>query len=215
EASEQRRLQRIGERQANTTCFACREKGHAAKDCPTAKELIKGYDDAALEGEEGQHQKKSAVPLTGICYRCGSSKHSLSRCRKPENSADPLPFASCFVCSGKGHLASKCPQNKSKGVYPNGGSCKLCGETSHLARDCELRKQEKLQTTVILGTGDAVGADEDDFHSIKRTTAQIDQEEKTALKLSKKLAKKTATSAADVKQPSVLKAPAAKKVVVF
>lgn len=75
------------------------------------------------------------------CYRCGSKKHSLSRCKKPSNPADPFPYASCFVCNGKGHLASACPQNKSKGVYPNGGSCKLCGDTSHLAKNCGIREK--------------------------------------------------------------------------
>lgn len=33
-ASEKRRLDRISEREANTTCFACRSQGHSAKDCP-------------------------------------------------------------------------------------------------------------------------------------------------------------------------------------
>jgi len=41
---------------ADTTCFACREKGHAAKDCPTAK---------AEGGEQGSNSK----PGVGICYR--------------------------------------------------------------------------------------------------------------------------------------------------
>ena len=86
--------------------------------------------------------------LTYSFYRCGSKKHSLSRCKKPSNPADPFPYASCFVCNGKGHLASVCPQNKSKGVYPNGGSCKLCGDTSHLAKNCGIR--EKGTSTTFL-----------------------------------------------------------------
>lgn len=61
-----------------------------------------------------------------------------------------------------------------------------------------------------MGTGDAVGPDEDDFHSLKRTTARMDQEEKNALKLAKKAAESTGG-----KQPVALKAPTAKKVVVF
>jgi len=76
-----------------------------------------------------------------LIFRCGSTRHTLSRCKKPEDPLNPLPFASCFVCSGKGHLASSCPQNKDKGVYPDGGCCKLCGETSHLAKNCDLRKK--------------------------------------------------------------------------
>jgi len=145
--SEHRRVQRIDEKRASTTCFACREKGHAAKDCPVTN---------AASGDK----KSKSDNIVGICYRCasftflrpffatltsrkscGSTKHTLSRCKKPVNDEDPLPYASCFVCGGKGHLASSCPQNKAKGVYPNGGCCKLCGDTSHLAKDCNLRKK--------------------------------------------------------------------------
>lgn len=82
----------------------------------------------------------SPLAPSNLVHRCGSNKHSLSRCKKPEDPGNRFPFASCFVCSGKGHLAGSCPQNKEKGVYPNGGCCKLCGETTHLAKDCALRK---------------------------------------------------------------------------
>lgn len=34
EHSESRRVKRIGEKHATTTCFACRSIGHAARDCP-------------------------------------------------------------------------------------------------------------------------------------------------------------------------------------
>jgi zinc finger CCHC domain-containing protein 9 len=123
---------------AHMTCFACRQVGHSAKDCPTIQ------PDADREGSTTTTTKPNtettAVAAVGICYRCGSRKHNLARCRQPAQPDNPLPFASCFVCSGSGHLASSCPQNNGKGVYPNGGSCKLCGETTHLARDCNLRK---------------------------------------------------------------------------
>ncbi|KAG5636324.1 hypothetical protein H0H81_008408 [Sphagnurus paluster] len=105
--SEERRLKRIQEKLDATTCFACRERGHAARNCPNTK-----------------NAENKEFSVVGICYR------------KPINESDPLPFACCFVCNGKGHLASSCPQNKAKGIYPDGGCCKLCGDTSHLARDC-------------------------------------------------------------------------------
>jgi zinc finger CCHC domain-containing protein 9 len=142
-------LKRIAERSANKTCFACREVGHSAKDCPLLPE-------DANEASDGAKKTKTVV---GICYRCaprrspsrscvlrlmitrcGSRKHNLARCRQPARPDNPLPFASCFVCTGRGHLASSCPNNEGKGVYPNGGSCKLCGETTHLAKNCTLRK---------------------------------------------------------------------------
>lgn len=121
-------------RHAHMTCFACRQVGHSANDCPTIR------PDADHEGSTTTRMNTTAVAVVGICYRCGSRKHNLARCRQPAQLDNPLPYASCFVCSGSGHLASSCPQNNGKGVYPNGGSCKLCGETTHLARDCALRK---------------------------------------------------------------------------
>ncbi|KAF9022056.1 hypothetical protein BDZ89DRAFT_1197720 [Hymenopellis radicata] len=172
EATESRRQKRIAEREADTTCFACREKGHAARHCPKTK------------NEGGKRE-------VGICYRCGSNKHTLSRCKKPQDPTNPLPFASCFVCSGKGHLASACPENKARGVYPNGGCCKLCGETSHLARNCGLRNQDLTHnpSVFVVDEGARVGADEDGFHVFKRTTFQVENDEKRLTKMvSQKLA---------------------------
>ncbi|KAH9484877.1 hypothetical protein JR316_0001779 [Psilocybe cubensis] len=194
-ATETRRLKRIDEKLKNTICFACRENGHAAKDCP--------------KNPEGGNKEKGV----GICYRCGSTKHSLSKCRKPSNPEDPFPYALCFVCNGKGHLASSCPQNKTKGVYPNGGCCKLCGETSHLAKDCGVREKITDATTVF-GTGREVGADEDDFHSFKRKALEIDREEKQENKLKQQLEIKAGVHSDVVKAYGA--APVRpKKVVVF
>ncbi|KAG9316803.1 hypothetical protein JVU11DRAFT_2868 [Chiua virens] len=174
--TEQRRLKRIAGQRAETVCFACREMGHAAKDCPRT----------AGESEKG---KKNTNTTVGMCYRCGSTKHTLSRCKTLVDPLNPLPFASCFVCSAKGHLASACPQNKEKGIYPNGGSCKLCGEKTHLAKDCELRKKDMAGTavTTIFGTGSGAGADEDDFHTFKRKNSELCKDEKKGEKRRKRL----------------------------
>jgi zinc finger CCHC domain-containing protein 9 len=56
--SEARRRKRISEKLAETTCFACREKGHAAKDCPTAQKSTKDDD-----------VDEKATNVVGICYR--------------------------------------------------------------------------------------------------------------------------------------------------
>lgn len=67
--------------------------------------------------------------------------------------------------------------------------------------------------TTVFGTGREVGADEDDFHSFKRKTSEIDQEEKQENKL-KLLEVKTGAHSGVVKAYGA--APARqKKVVVF
>ncbi|KAJ7774904.1 hypothetical protein B0H16DRAFT_1880092 [Mycena metata] len=191
--SEARRLKRVEERNAGTTCFACRLTGHSARDCPSA------------EGKK----------TVGICYRCNSTKHTLARCKKPADPLNPLPYASCFVCSGKGHLASGCPQNKARGVYPNGGSCKLCGDTSHLAKDCGLRKQDSTQDSVMFGTGREAGADEDDFHTFKRRKVEVDHDEKQEVKMKRLVDIKAGAHTGIVKPFGANPAKPVKKVVFF
>lgn len=166
-SSEMRRQKRIQGRLADTTCFACREKGHAAKDCPKVK---------SEAGSNATGTKAKTKGVVGICYRyvypcphynilmcvpnwklwdihrCGSTRHTLSKCKKAVDESNPLPFASCFVCNGNGHLASSCPQNAEKGIYPNGGCCKLCGEKTHLAKDCELRKKGRFPFVLAFRT---------------------------------------------------------------
>ena len=60
-ATEARRLKRISQKDMQTTCFACREKGHAAKDCPNQSGGVEG----AAKG----------APSVGICYRCDLTCH--------------------------------------------------------------------------------------------------------------------------------------------
>lgn len=184
-----RREERAEQRQAKLKCFACRGMGHSAKDCPNALDaqsiaLKSDRADAPMVGRDA----------VGICFRCGSTEHTLSTCRKPALKNDELPYATCFICHAKGHLSSKCPNNAGRGVYPEGGSCKLCSSVEHLAKDCplSLRNEGKRNTDkgakslvhqVIVGStkeSNANGGDEDDFHSFARKRVQVEQESKSA-----------------------------------
>lgn len=173
---DERREERALDRQKKLKCFACRGMGHSAKDCPNALDAQSISLKAAATSSDTPMMGRDAV---GICFRCGSTEHTLARCKKAALPADELPFATCFVCGTKGHLSSKCPNNAGRGVYPEGGSCKVCNSVQHLARDCPivLRREGASATgtnSIVVGSAreSAPGGDEDEFHSQsrKRTT---------------------------------------------
>ncbi|KAJ3354473.1 hypothetical protein HDU83_005175 [Entophlyctis luteolus] len=167
-----------------------REHGHSIKFCPrspdSAKLLGKGDDGSAskdrLEGDSDVDldtiaKDVGSAPMEGICYKCGSTEHTSSKCKKRTSPDNPYPFASCFVCKGVGHLSSACPQNE-KGMYPNGGSCKFCGSVTHLAGNCKAKTADARAVSVgavdwnekkrrrIGGGGD----DDDVFDALKRVS---------------------------------------------
>lgn len=182
--SEIRREKREQERLASQRCFACRQMGHSAKDCSAS------LNESSNGEKDGKQQAGANVVC---CYRCGSTEHSLAKCKRSAPQVGPdLPFASCFICGEKGHLASKCKQNQGRGIYPNGGCCKLCKSVDHLAKDCDLRTNAAGVNTISnaalrMGERDAkAGADEDDFHSLSRKRREIEEEEKEKAASSKK-----------------------------
>uniref|UniRef100_A0A8C0V9Y3 CCHC-type domain-containing protein n=1 Tax=Cyanistes caeruleus TaxID=156563 RepID=A0A8C0V9Y3_CYACU len=95
---------------SSKVCFHCREPGHGVADCP-----------AVLESQDMG---------TGICYRCGSTEHDISKCRaKVDPAAGPFPYAKCFICGEMGHLSRSCPDNP-KGLYAEGE----CTDSLHLVK---------------------------------------------------------------------------------
>ncbi|KAI1301478.1 Zinc finger CCHC domain-containing protein 9 [Halotydeus destructor] len=137
-------------------CFNCRRVGHVSIECPNARE------------QAGEGAK--------ICYRCGSTEHSLWKCTKP---GDDMPFASCYICSKTGHISKDCPKN-TKGIYPRGGCCKLCQSVNHLAKDCPtLGERKKPETEMTVHT----------LNSMKSVEEEIFEEDSTEVDSKKKQAK--------------------------
>jgi zinc finger CCHC domain-containing protein 9 len=114
------------------------------------------------------------IPRNLTNGRCNGYDHSLSQCTEPIDEANPTPYATCYICLGSGHISAACPQN-SKGVYVNGGNCKVCKSTAHRAKDCpmekeriekegyDFREERRRKGEEVVGEGQGVGADEDDF----------------------------------------------------
>ena len=164
--------------------------GHSAKDCPNA---LDSQSIAIKDGSQDTPVSMVGRDAVGICFRCGSTEHTLSKCNKRAQPGQDLPYATCFVCGEKGHLSSKCPRNATRGVYPEGGSCKLCGKVDHLAKDCplSLRKEHTdagIAINSIVGSTSQgnLGGDEDEFHNLARKRAHIHNEDQAASKKHKK-----------------------------
>ena len=72
-----------------------------------------------------------------------------------------------------------------------------------------------VDPTTVLGTGIEAGPDEDDFHTFKRRTAEVDRDEKQAAKMKQMLELRAGAHSGVVKAFGNVPAMAKKKVVVF
>jgi zinc finger CCHC domain-containing protein 9 len=129
-----------------TTCFHCREKGHVADKCP------------------------QRVQST-LCFKCGSTEHTIKACKVKTDAKNPYPHAFCFGCNEKGHIISQCPGNE-RGVYPEGGSCKHCQSVRHLAKECPslIKQIEKAKDEFVLSKATGREGGDDDFQAAPKPT---------------------------------------------
>ncbi|KAI5118233.1 hypothetical protein M0805_008869 [Coniferiporia weirii] len=82
--------------------------------------------------------------------------------------------------------------------------------------NCPLRKQDNVASTVLVGTGHSTGADEDDFHTLKRMNVEVDMEERAETKAKRQADVKMGVMSKTIKSfATVAPSAAKKKVVVF
>lgn len=100
------------------TCPLCKEAGHIAQNCPSAR--------------PAPAQSTSAA----VCYRCKQPGHFANAC--PESAAGSAPRRAqngvCYVCNQPGHFANVCP-NRQNGEE-QGNVCYLCKKPGHFANNC-------------------------------------------------------------------------------
>uniref|UniRef100_A0A2K5YV83 CCHC-type domain-containing protein n=1 Tax=Mandrillus leucophaeus TaxID=9568 RepID=A0A2K5YV83_MANLE len=122
------RLKRQAAKKNSMVCFHCRKPGQGTADCP-----------AALENQDMGN---------GICYRCGSTEHEITKCKaKVDPALGEFPFAKCFVCGEMGQLSRSCPDNP-EGLYADGGSCKLCDSFADYEEILDAPKPQKPKTKI-------------------------------------------------------------------
>ncbi|KAJ9121684.1 hypothetical protein QFC22_002304 [Naganishia vaughanmartiniae] len=178
--TEDRRQGRVQDRNTNTTCFACRAKGHAAKDCPNVLLAAANTDLGQDEVEEqpsadsrGLKRKKGkkGADLAGSSGRCYRQAFAVLYIALFTPNLQPW----LHRCDSSEHPLSRCPKppsvglpyahcficlekghlaskcpSNSRGIYPNGGSCKVCGSVQHRAQDCPDDKRGGPAPAVIL-----------------------------------------------------------------
>eukprot|EP01090_Pellita_catalonica_P005444 TRINITY_DN1545_c0_g1_i2.p1 TRINITY_DN1545_c0_g1~~TRINITY_DN1545_c0_g1_i2.p1 ORF type:complete len:353 (-),score=39.60 TRINITY_DN1545_c0_g1_i2:79-1137(-) len=130
-------------------CYACKEEGHFANNCPSRGN---GGGRGNVEGGPGRF---------GACYKCGEEGHWSNNC--PQNQASGRGGGggggrggSCYSCGEEGHWSNNCPKKNSSGSryggasgsaggYSRGGggssssrsgACYKCGEEGHWSNNC-------------------------------------------------------------------------------
>ncbi|CAJ0607934.1 unnamed protein product [Cylicocyclus nassatus] len=165
-AREKRRVERQVSKQTGRACFHCRQRGHVLAECPN-------------RGDDNQVGNVAITHGDGICFKCGSTEHSVHKC--PRKNIKGFPYATCFVCGQQGHLSRDCEKN-ANGIYPDGGGCNVCGSTKHLKRDCpelaaqKQKKEEKnvtIRTMSAMTSADADDIPEDEAQALKKKPKKI------------------------------------------
>lgn len=167
-ARDRRDKARMRERNKNIICFHCRRRGHTVQECTWVKKKSGGGSTS-----NGSMNNAGRDMNIKICYKCGSSEHSLNSCPKicktvkyqkngkVDYSTMDLPYATCFICGEKGHLSGQCKKN-TNGIYIKGGCCKICGSKNHLSSNCP-KKSKGNDDVVDENKSDDDGADVEEF----------------------------------------------------
>jgi zinc finger CCHC domain-containing protein 9 len=191
--SEKRRLLRVKNKTDETTCFACREKGHSVKDCPQNADsntiasgicfrfvIIKLKPSKFLTNHTGAAARSTAYPSAKSLYLmilrtlCHLRHVSFARVRDISR--------------------LDAPQTKRKASTQMAALAKYVARRVILPRIVKSGHQVYLPTllslgsngpifpepqkdSILVGSGTNAGADEDDFHVVSRGRKEVNEEE--------------------------------------
>ena len=151
------------------------------------------------------------------CFVCLQKGHLAGKC--PKNGAKGVypEGGECKICRGKDHLAKDCSLRRdgTSGTLIYSAS-QICPELTLLSHTGDPSEQIAMAllpraTEEELLEGKPVGADEDDFHVLKRKRHEVELEEAAEAQAASGPKRKAPRPAAELKKPAVAK----RKVVAF
>ncbi|BEI81294.1 hypothetical protein CcaverHIS002_0204540 [Cutaneotrichosporon cavernicola] len=146
ERADARRFKRAEEREVNTTCFACRGTGHAARDCPNILAAAEGANGSAamLEADElarkaglvGDNGEESGEESEQAAEDEGKKDKTKGKGKKEKLTGGQVTGGKCYRCNSSAHSLHHCPAPVDPENPTPFATCFVCLGSGHLSAGC-------------------------------------------------------------------------------